>query len=177
MSYRSDDRIDKWEVEVELTFHDGTRQLGFLFVRPTQRLSDLLNDDRRFLPFRLPDGSIDQIAKESIARAAQLYSEAQSDALGDPYAFLGVPRSIADGALKEAYRRLCKENHPDRLLALGMAPEIVDHANARLRRIIDAYRRIVTERHGRSAAQRAEAEAAETEAEETDAEAGDGAEW
>ena len=164
--YASDDRIDKWQIEVEITFRDGARQLGFLFVRPRQRLSDLLNDDRQFLPFRLPDGHIDQVAKETIARVAQLYMEAQSDTAGDPYAFLGVRRSIADPELKEVYRALCKQNHPDRLLALGMAPEIVAFANARLRRIIDAYRRIMTQRHGRAAAQRAEAEAAagETEA-------------
>jgi DnaJ-domain-containing protein 1 len=161
--YKPDNHIDKWMVEVEISFSDGARQLGFLFVRPRQRLSDLLNDDRRFLPFRLPDGHIEQIAKDTILRAAPLYKDDQSEAIGDPYAFLGVRRNIADPKLKKIYRRLCKENHPDRLLSLGMAPEIVEFSNARLRRVIDAYRRIMTQRHGRSAAEAA-AEAAATDA-------------
>jgi hypothetical protein len=171
--YKSEDRIDKWAVEVEITFNDGEQRLGFLFVRPRQRLSDLLNDDRRFLPFRLPDGQIEQIAKETIARATQIYMESPTDSTGDPYAFLGVRWDIADDALKDIYRGLCKKSHPDRLLALGMAPEIVEFANARLRRIIDAYRRIMIQRHDRAAAKRAEAEARE----QAQAEAAQDTEW
>jgi len=169
--YNSDDRIEKWMAEVEISFSDGARQLGFLFVRPRQRLSDLLNDERRFLPFRLPDGHIEQIAKDTILRATPLYEENQSEAIGDPYAFLGVRRNIAEPKLKKVYRRLCKENHPDRLLSLGMAPEIVEFSNARLRRVIDAYRRIMIQRHGRAAAEAATEAAAEAAATEAAAEA------
>ena len=57
--HRSENRIDKWEIEVEMTFADGRQSLGYLFVRPAQRLSDMLNDDRRFLPFRHSDGRVE----------------------------------------------------------------------------------------------------------------------
>ncbi|MFQ5468601.1 MAG: DnaJ family molecular chaperone, partial [Kiloniellaceae bacterium] len=60
----------------------------------------------------------------------------------DPYVILGVPREADMAQIKAAYRKLVRENHPDRLVAQGMPKEFVDLANERLATINVAYDRI-----------------------------------
>lgn len=64
----------------------------------------------------------------------------------DPYGVLGVPRTVSDAALKAAYRKLVRENHPDALTAQGMPKEFVDLANEKLAAINAAYDRVRKER-------------------------------
>ena len=64
----------------------------------------------------------------------------------DPYRILGVERTITDEALKAAYRKLVRENHPDRLMAEGMPEEFVELANQKLAAINGAYDRVMAER-------------------------------
>lgn len=66
----------------------------------------------------------------------------------DPYVILGVDRSISDDDLRRAYRRLVRENHPDRLMARGVPEEFVDLANQKLAAINHAYDVIEKERGG-----------------------------
>ncbi len=86
--YESDEKIQKWQVEVEVVLDDGARLLGFLFVKPMQRLSELLNDSREFLPLQTTDGLIVHIRKATIARAVQLQKNVASEAIIDPYGVL-----------------------------------------------------------------------------------------
>ena len=153
---------DKVEVQVELD--DGARLLGFLFVTQGQRISDLLNDERRFLPLLTSDGLIVQLKKTAIARVTQLDQVAENHALTDPYEILGVAPRIDDAALRKAYHALCAQHHPDKLVSLGLAGAYVDMANSRLARVIDAYHRVQKLRQAAAAeaAKAAEAEAAET---------------
>ncbi len=51
-------RLSKDKIDVQLELHDGTRILGALFTSQNQRLSDLLNDDRKFLPLAATNGLI-----------------------------------------------------------------------------------------------------------------------
>ena len=60
----------------------------------------------------------------------------------DPYVILGVPRDAKDAEIKTAYRKLVRENHPDRLVAQGMPQEFIDLANERLATINTAHDRI-----------------------------------
>mgnify|MGYP001214778898 CR=1 FL=1 len=64
----------------------------------------------------------------------------------DPYIILGIDRAIDDEALKKHYRRLVRENHPDRHIALGVPPEFVAIATEKLAVINEAYDRIAKER-------------------------------
>ena len=62
----------------------------------------------------------------------------------DPYAVLGIQRSVDDRAVKRAYRKLISEHHPDRL---GDLPEDMRRrAEARASEINAAYERIKAER-------------------------------
>ncbi len=64
----------------------------------------------------------------------------------DPYQILGLTRKASDKAVKKAYRKLIRENHPDMLIAQGMPQEFIDVANEKMAAINAAYDRIEKER-------------------------------
>ena len=64
----------------------------------------------------------------------------------DPYRIIGVPHDIGNDELKQRYRALIREHHPDRLVAEGMPPEFIEVANEKLAVINDAYDRIAKQR-------------------------------
>lgn len=138
----SEKKVDKWAVEVEVTLNDGTKLLGCLFSTPLRRISDLLNGDRQFLPFRLSDGNIMHLRKVAITHVSELDQVVDINKVVDPYEVLGVSRDINNKDLKDAYHQQCTRNHPDKLISLGLAPEFTNIANARITRIIEAYNRI-----------------------------------
>ena len=146
--YDSGDKIWKVEVEVEVELDNGTRLLGFLFVKQMQRLSDLLNDVREFLPLKTPEGLVVQLRKSTIAKVTQLDQVVDVGAATDPYDILGVSSRIGDDELRSTYHDLCAQHHPDKLASLGLAAEYIDLANSRTVRVIEAYARIKKERHG-----------------------------
>jgi DnaJ like chaperone protein len=57
----------------------------------------------------------------------------------DPYTVLGVERTASDPEIKAAYRRMVRENHPDRLMAQGLPEEFIQLANEKLAAINAAY--------------------------------------
>jgi DnaJ like chaperone protein len=65
----------------------------------------------------------------------------------DAYAVLGVSRTSADEEIRQTYRKLVREHHPDRLVAKGMPAEMVEQANRILASINAAYDRIAKERN------------------------------
>jgi preprotein translocase subunit Sec63 len=140
--YDSDEKVEKGTVEVQVDLDNGTQILGALFVKQMQRISDLLNDPRTFLPLRTASGIIVHLRKAAIAKVVQLDQTASRYPSRDPYEILGVPESVSDADLQAAYHDLCTKSHPDKLLALGLPVEFIDLANSRLIRIIDAYRSI-----------------------------------
>ncbi len=144
----SDEKITKLKVEVAVQLEDGTNLLGYLFVKPMQRISDLLNDHRQFLPLQVTNGPITHLHKSKIAKVSQLALEPDQEGIFDPYEILGVSPSASDEILKEAYHSLCSANHPDKLQGLGLPSDFSEIANSRIVRIIDAYRRITAARQG-----------------------------
>jgi hypothetical protein len=142
----SDEKVAKLKVEVEIELENTTRLLGFLFVKHMQRVSDLLNDSRQFIPLQVSDGRIVHLQKTKIASVSQLVQEKDQEDIADPYEILGVVPSISDEQLKAAYHNLCSDYHPDKLQGLGLPPDFSEIANSRIVRIIDAYRRITAAR-------------------------------
>jgi DnaJ like chaperone protein len=65
----------------------------------------------------------------------------------DPYLVLGVSREMDDAALKQHYRQLVIENHPDRQIARGLPSEAVAIATRRLAAINAAWDAIERERN------------------------------
>lgn len=64
----------------------------------------------------------------------------------DPYVIMGIEREATDDEVKRAYRRLVRDNHPDKLIARGVPPEAVEIANRKVASINAAYDQIVKER-------------------------------
>ena len=146
--YDSDEKIDKIKIEAAVQLEDGTDLLGYLFVQPLQRVSDMLNDSRQFLPLQLSDGPLVHLHKSKIAKVSQLAQEPDQEDAFDPYEILGVSPAASDQKLKETYHSLCSAYHPDKLQGLGLPSDFNEIANSRIVRIIDAYRRITAAREG-----------------------------
>ena len=146
--YGPEEKIPKYKTEIQVQFDDGVSLLGFIFLKQMQRVSDLLNDPRQFLPFQKSDGAIVYIRKATIAKVIELKQQDEHSAPSDPYEILGVSPSIREEDLKRAFHDLCHHYHPDRVQLLDLPTDLSDFASSRLIRIIDAYRRITSKRHG-----------------------------
>jgi DnaJ like chaperone protein len=82
------------------------------------------------------------IAEAGFARIEQRHMRRPDD----PYLVLGATRDMDDAALKQHYRRLVAENHPDREIARGLPEEAVAIATNRLAAINAAWDAIEKER-------------------------------
>ena len=87
---------------------------------------------------------LDELAWSQAAGGA---SRAAASATGeDAYAVLGMPRDATDEALRGAWLRLMRENHPDSLASRGVPPEFIARAGEKVARINAAWDRIKRER-------------------------------
>jgi DnaJ like chaperone protein len=59
--------------------------------------------------------------------------------LADAYAALGISSSASDAEIKQAYRRLMSQNHPDKLAGKGLPESMREMAEERSREISTAY--------------------------------------
>jgi DnaJ-domain-containing protein 1 len=138
--------VQKTATMVEIALVDGEVLQGKLFVSPQGRLTDVLNDDRAFLPLETLDGAFLAIAKATIKRVSLPMPSAQVVGPyrgGDPYKFLGVSENVGRDELKTAYHQLCRTNHPDHVRGLGLGPEFLEVAAKTMSRINVAYSEIL----------------------------------
>src|SRR5215475_2603195 len=134
--------LQKTKLAVEMEIDGGQRMLGSVFVGQKQRLPDLLNDERTFLPFETSEGIIKILRKSTIRSVTPLNQVSLPMTTTDPYEILGVAPSISDEDLRGVYHRKVQETHPDKLVSMGLPPEFVQLANDKVARINDAYDRI-----------------------------------
>ena len=62
--------------------------------------------------------------------------------LDDAYKILGLSKSASKDEVKKAYRRQMSQNHPDKLVAKGLPPEMIKLANEKTAQIKKAYETI-----------------------------------
>ncbi|HVO14636.1 MAG TPA: TerB family tellurite resistance protein [Alphaproteobacteria bacterium] len=135
-------------------FEPYAQQVARLFRDNPAVLEELL--DCLFLIARA-DGHYHAAEKAYLERVAQIFGfdeatfrRIEAENFGpdkaDPYSILGVARDAAPEAIKAAYRKLIRENHPDKLIAEGLPEEFVGAANDRMAAINDAYDRVSKER-------------------------------
>ncbi len=82
------------------------------------------------------------LSAHDFARIKARHASAGAD---DPYLILGVERAAGLAAIKVRYRKLVRDNHPDKQIAAGVPKEMVVLATDRLARINAAYEQIVRE--------------------------------
>ncbi len=148
--FNSSNFVDKTKLDVQLDLVDGSKLVGAFFLSAGQRLSDLLNDSRQFVPFDTTGGLIANLSKTSFAKVTQLDQQLGDIAVTDPYKILGVPASATDDEVQDAYRRRALSYHPDQIQAAGLALEFTQFATKQMARINGAYERIVEMRNADS---------------------------
>lgn len=137
------------------------QQIAALFHDSPQVLEELLH---ALFQIAQADGDLHPAEVSFLARVAQIFGFSQAHfetirararaggaggarpATEDSYAVLGLDRSASDQEIKDTYRRLIRENHPDLLIAKGMPPELVANANATMAAINAAYEEIKRQR-------------------------------
>ena len=86
---------------------------------------------------------LDPQSWERANSGASRFSQASEE---DPYAVLGVPRNADETALRAAWKRLMRENHPDSLASRGVPAEFIARASDKVARINAAWDRIKRDR-------------------------------
>jgi len=136
-AYGGSRAVHKNAIPVEITLTSG-KVLGAKVFLPVQgRISDLLNDDRNFIPVEC-DGECLALAKISIAQVRMPSAQAPQRK-GCPYSILGLPEGASIEEIKRAYHEFSRANHPDRIRGAGLSQDIVDFANQNMIRINAAY--------------------------------------
>ncbi|QBQ63118.1 co-chaperone DjlA [Actinobacillus indolicus] len=67
------------------------------------------------------------------------YQRSSGPSLKDAYSVLGVSESDDQATVKRAYRKLMNEHHPDKLVAKGLPPEMMEVAKEKAQQIQAAY--------------------------------------
>ena len=60
----------------------------------------------------------------------------------DPFNILGIERTANTSEIKDAYRRKCREFHPDKLAQFQLHQDIIDFATQKMKEINSAYSEI-----------------------------------
>jgi DnaJ like chaperone protein len=132
------------------------RQIARLFKAKAAILEDVLDG---LFHIAKADHAIHAGEVEFLAAVAAIFGFSPADfarikarhvAAGadDPYLTLGLEPGAPDEAVKQRYRKLVRDNHPDRHIAAGVPAEMIAMATERLQRINEAYARILKERAG-----------------------------
>lgn len=111
--------------------HKIARGLGFSSEQLEQRLR------MQEAAFRFQQGSFGGRGHSHQSGSWQQASTA--DQLSDAYKLLGVDSSADSKEVKRAYRKLMNEHHPDKLMAKGLPPEMMNVAKEKAQEIQNAY--------------------------------------
>lgn len=128
-------------------FEPYARQLGQMFKGRPRVLEELLDG---LFHIARADGAVAEAELEFLEQVAAAFGFDEADwariraaNMGpdqrDPYTVLGVPHDADAETIKSAYRKLVRENHPDKLIAQGLPEEFVAVANEKLATINQAY--------------------------------------
>jgi len=129
-------------------------QIARLFVGNPAMLEDVLDG---LFEIAKADGVLHPGEAAFLEKVAEIFGFAPNEyrrirashfapELTDPYVILGVSYVADDEELKQTYRKLVRENHPDSLMARGVPAEFIKLANDKLAAINNAYEKIRAER-------------------------------
>ena len=78
----------KVAISIDRDSNEG-EELAYMFIAPAQRVTDVLNDEREFLPFERPDGTVFVVAKRTIRCITPMEMGRRINEK-DPYDLLGL---------------------------------------------------------------------------------------
>lgn len=132
-------------------FEFYARQMARLFAHRPRMLEDILDG---LFHIATADGVMHDAELRYLAEVAHIFKFSKADFERikarhmppedeNPYVILGLDPNVSDEDLRKHYRKLVRDNHPDRHIAAGMPPEMVKIATERLARINAAYELVV----------------------------------
>jgi DnaJ like chaperone protein len=135
-------------------FEPYARQIAKMFRRDSPVLEELLDG---LFHIARADGRIQDSEIAYLAEVATLFGFSEGDFArireanigpdkADPYTILGVTRAMSNDEIRAAWRKLVRDNHPDRLIAQGLPEEFVMLANQKVATINAAYDKVAKER-------------------------------
>ena len=135
-------------------FEHYAGQIAGLFRGNPAMLEDVLDG---LFEIAKSDGVLHPCEARFLERVAEIFGFAPNEfrrirashfapELTDPYVILGVSYVADEDEIKQTYRRLVRENHPDSLMARGVPPEFINLATDKLAAINNAYEKIRGER-------------------------------
>lgn len=135
-------------------FEHYAGQIAKLFVDNPAMLEDVLDG---LFEIAKADGVLHPGEAAFLERVAEIFGFAPNEyrriraahfapELTDPYVILGVSYVADDEEIKQTYRRLMRENHPDSLIARGVPAEFIKLATDKVAAINTAYEKIRGER-------------------------------
>ena len=74
--FESSDKITKHKITVEIELDDGRHLVGYMFPKPQGRLTNMMNDQRIFLPFETMEGKFFVVRKTSCLSVGPIADEA-----------------------------------------------------------------------------------------------------
>ncbi|GHF20485.1 hypothetical protein GCM10017044_14190 [Kordiimonas sediminis] len=140
--------VSKKQIAVEIALTTGVELKGFLFVREGERLQDLLNDDRSFLPLEETPDNVTIIQKSSIANARAVSGAITRAADIPNYGFgpdpmgpkealriLGLDTGCGETQINDAFHRIMLSVHPDQGGSNYLAAKVNSARDVLLRQI------------------------------------------
>ncbi|WP_194438463.1 co-chaperone DjlA [Vibrio fluminensis] len=113
--------------------HRVAEGLGF----STQQLEQRLRMQEA--AFRFQRGGFDGHAGSGHQQSGSWQQATSASQLSDAYKVLGVDEDADSKSVKRAYRKLMNEHHPDKLMAKGLPPEMMNVAKEKSQEIQNAY--------------------------------------
>ncbi len=133
-------------------FEPYAQQIALLFARQPAVREELLHC---LFVIAESDGEINRAEINYLRRVAAIlglsehaFARLHAGHAGreDPYAVLGLTRAAKDGEVRATWRKLVRENHPDKLIAEGVPEEFIEVANRKVAGINAAFDQIRKER-------------------------------
>ena len=146
MFEKQTDLRQRRKLRATVKLNDGEVLEGHIFCLSKERVTDVLNDERPFLPFEGLDKQIQIIAKSTVAAVYPRDAIPDLNLSDDPYEILNVKQGDSLEEIKQAYHRRLQEYHPDRLSNFNLPALLVEVATDMTARINTAYKKIKTER-------------------------------
>lgn len=134
--------------KVRIVNFNDTIAEGIVYLSPGQRVSDLLNDDRGFLPVESEAGDVRVISKRAIMEIEPLEAAAPSAAgnvvtmvSGSAYDLLGVPVDSDDAHIRTVYHDRLASVAPKHIEAMTSNCDLIaaaDNLRSRYRAAFEA---------------------------------------
>jgi DnaJ like chaperone protein len=128
------------EIQIQVAFADGTLD---------QEEREALHQIAKILGFSTRD--LDRLLEMIIAgdqfnQQGNRSPQSSKLQLSNAYKVLGCTPEMSEQEIKKAYRKLMSQHHPDKLMAKGLPPEMMEMAKQKTQDIQSAYEAVTKAR-------------------------------